>query len=193
MDTDKVKQLRQETDISVQKCKDALQEADGDLEEAKEILKKKGQEMAEKRAERATKQGIIESYIHSNKKVGAMIKLTCETDFVARSDEFQELAHEICMQIASEEPEFLSQEDIPQEALEEKKDLYREQLKDSDKPDDIKEEIIEGKLGKYKEENSLMSQEWIRDKDKTISELVDEYIAKIGENIELEEFTRFEI
>lgn len=193
MDKEKVKQLRQETDISVKKCKEALQEADGDLDEAKEILKKKGQEIAEKKSERATQEGIIESYIHSNKKVGAMVKLTCETDFVARSDKFQELAHELCMQVASEEPKFLRKEDIPEDFLDGERKIYQEQVEDSGKSDDIKEEIVEGKLNKYKEEVSLMSQEWIRDSNKTISELIDEYVAKIGENIELEEFTRFEI
>ncbi len=193
MNKDKVKRLRQETDISIKKCKEALQEADGDLEQAKEILKKKGQEIAEKKSERATKQGVIESYIHSNKKVGAMVKLTCETDFVARSDKFQKLAHELCMQVASQEPKFLKKEDIPEDFLDGERKIYREQVEGSGKPEDIKKEIVEGKLNKYKEEVSLMSQEWIRDKDKTISELIDEYIAKLGENIELEEFTRFEI
>jgi len=193
MDKEKVKQLRQETDISVQKCKEALQESDGNLEEAKEILKKKGQEIAEKKSERATKEGIVESYIHSNKKVGALVKLTCETDFVARSDKFQKLAHELCMQIAAEEPKFLRKEDIPEDFLDGERKIYREQVEDSGKPEDIKKEIVEGKLNKYKEEVSLMSQEWIRDNNKTISELIEEYVAKLGENIELEEFTRFEI
>jgi len=193
MNKERVKQLRQETDISVKKCKEALQEADGDLEDAKEILKKKGQEIAEKKSERATKQGIIESYIHSNKKVGAMVKLTCETDFVARSDKFKKLAHELCMQVAAEEPKFLTKEDIPEDFLDGERKIYKEQVEDSGKPDDIKQEIVEGKLNKYKEEVSLMSQEWIRDNNKTISELIDEYVAKLGENIELEEFSRFEI
>ncbi|KXB08841.1 elongation factor Ts [candidate division MSBL1 archaeon SCGC-AAA382N08] len=193
MNTDKVKQLRQETDISIQKCKQSLQEADGDLEQAKEILKKKGQEIADKKSERETKEGIIESYIHSDRKVGAMVKLSCETDFVARSDEFQKLAHELCLQIAAEQPKFLNPEDIPEDFLDGERKIYREQVKDSGKPEEIKQEIVEGKLNKYKNQISLMTQTWIRDDTKTIEELINQYIAKLGENIELEDFTRFEI
>lgn len=193
MNTDKVKQLRQETDISIQKCKQSLQEADGNLEQAKEILKKKGQEIADKKSERETKEGIIESYIHSDRKVGAMVKLSCETDFVARSDEFQKLAHELCLQIAAEQPKFLNPEDITEDFLDGERKIYREQVKDSGKPEEIKQEIVEGKLNKYKNQISLMTQTWIRDDTKTIEELINQYIAKLGENIELEDFTRFEI
>lgn len=193
MNTGKVKQLREETDISFQKCKQALEEADGDLDQAKQILKKEGQKIAEKKSGRDTDQGVIESYIHANNRVGAMIKLTCETDFVAKSEEFQELAHELCMQVAASEPKFLKPEAIPEEFLDGERKIYREQVEGSGKPEDIKQEIVEGKLNKYKEEICLLTQSWIRDDTKTIKELIDEYVAKLGENIEVEEFERYEI
>ncbi len=144
---EKLKQLREETGISMMECKKALEEAQGDIEEAKEILRKKGKEFAEKKVKRETKQGIIESYIHPNKKIGAMIELHCESDFVARSEDFKNLAHELCLQIAAMNPEKIS----------------------------------------------LMSQPWIRDETKTVKDLINEYIAKLGENIMVKRFIRYEI
>ena len=188
-----IKQLRQETGVSVTECKKALQEAGGDVEKAKEVLKKRGKNLAGKKASRETFQGIIESYIHPNLKIGAILDLRSETDFAAKSKDFKKLAHEICLQIAAMNPLFLKTEDIPEKFLDGERKIYQEQFKNSGKPQKIVDEIIEGKLKKYKEEISLLSQAWIKDETKTINDLVDEYVAKIGENITIKRFARYEI
>lgn len=191
-DIEKIKQLRQETGISVQECKKALEEA-ADLEEAKKILREKGKKLAQEKSGREAEQGIIESYIHSNKKVGSLIKLRCESDFVAKSKEFQKLAHELCMQIAASKPLFLKPDDIPEKFLAGEREIYEKQVEGLEKPKKVINEIVEGKLEKYKKEISLLTQPWIRDEEKTIKELINEYIAKLGENIVIEDFKRFEI
>lgn len=190
---DQLKKLRQETGVSVTECEKAIKEASGDSERAKEILRIRGKELAGKKAERETGQGIIESYIHPNKKIGVLLDLRSESDFVARSDNFKKLAHEICLQIAAMKPLFSKKEDIPSEFLDGERKIYKEQFKDSGKPQKIIDEIIEGKLEKYKKEVSLLSQSWIKDNTKTIKDLIDEYIAKIGENIVMKGFVRYEI
>lgn len=190
---DKVKQLREETDVSVTECKKALIQANGDLEKAKEILRKWGQDLSGKRVEKEVKQGIIEAYIHPNKKVGVLAEIRCESDFVARSEEFQKLAHEICLQIAAMKPLFLKEEDIPEDFLDGERKIYQEQFKDSGKPQKIIDQIIENKLRKYTEEISLLTQPWIKDETKTIKNLIDDFIAKTGENIVLRNFSRFAI
>jgi len=188
-----IKQLRQETGVSISECKKALEESNGDIEKAKEILRKWGKDLAGKKKEREANQGIVEAYVHPNRKVGAMLGLRCESDFVARSEEFQNLAHEICLQITAMNPSFVREEDIPEHFLDGKKKIYSEQVKDSGKPQKIVDQIIEGKLKKYKEEICLLSQAWIKDDTKTINDLVNEAIAKIGENIVVERFSRYEI
>jgi len=190
---DQVKQLRRETGVSVIDCKKALEEAKGDIKEAREILRKWGKEFALKKIGRETKQGIIESYLHPNKKIGVMIQIHCETDFVAKSEEFKKLAHEFCLQIAAMSPLYLKSEDIPEEFLDVEKKIYQEQFKDSGKPQKIINEIIGGKLKKYKEEISLLSQPCVKDEAKAMEDLVKEYIAKLGENIIVRKFIRFEI
>jgi elongation factor Ts len=190
---EKIKQLREETNVSVTECKKALIEAKDDIEKAKEILRKWGQQISGKRIDREVKQGIVESYIHPNKKVGVLVELRCESDFVARSEEFQKLAHEICLQAAAMKPLFLKEEDIPDDFLDGERKIYQEQFKNSGKPQKIVDQIIEGKLEKYKEEISLLSQAWIRDETKTIKNLLDEFVSKTGENIVLRKFARFEI
>ena len=190
---EQIKQLRQETGISVIECKKALQEADGDFKRAKEILREWGRELANKKAERETGEGIVESYIHPNKKIGVLVDLRCESDFVARSEDFRNLAHEICLQIAAMNPLFLVEEDIPENFLDGEKKIYQEQLKDSGKPKKIISQIIEGKLKKYKEQVSLMSQPWVKDETKTIKDLIDGCISKMGENIAAKRFARYEI
>lgn len=192
-DINKVKKLREETGISVQECKKALEDTGGDLEKAKKELREKGQKMAKEKAKREADQGIVESYIHSNNKIGALIKLKCESGFVARSDEFKELAHELCMQIAAASPLFLKPEDIPEEVIDGEKKIYRKQVEGSGKSEEIVQKIIKGKLKKYKEKVSLLTQSWIKNEDKTVEDLLNEYIAKLGENIVIEEFERFEI
>jgi elongation factor Ts len=190
---DQLKQLRQETGISLAECRKALEEAKGDLEKAKVILKKWGQKIAGEKAEKEAKEGIIETYLHPNKKVGVILDIRSESDFVAKSPEFQKLAHEICLQIAAMKPLFVRVEDVPEEFLAEERKKYLHQIKDSGKPKKVIEEIIIGKLEKYKREMVLFSQPWIRDETKIIKDLVDEYIAKVGENIIVKNFTRYEI
>lgn len=190
---DQVKQLRGETGVSVSDCKKALEEAKGNIEEARETLRKWGKDFALKRVDREAEQGIIEVYLHPNKRIGVMVQLHCETDFVARSEEFKRLAHEFCLQIAAMNPLYLRVEDIPEKFLDGERKIYQEQLKNSGKPQKIINQVIEGKLKKYKEEVSLLSQTWVKDETKTIKGLVEEYIAKLGENIVIKKFIRYEI
>ena len=190
---DQIKQLREETGVSISECKKALEQSNGDFEKAKELLRKWGKEVASKKTSRVSNQGIIESYIHPNKKVGVLLEIRCESDFVAKSKDFQDLSHEICLQIAAMSPIFIKDEDIPDEFVDGEKKIYKEQIKDSGKPEKIIEQIIEGKLKKYKEQVSLLSQTWIKDDTKNIKDLVDSYVAKIGENIVVKKFARYEI
>ena len=193
IDIQLVKQLRQETDVSVTECKKALEESDGDIEKAKEILRKWGKELAGKKSDREAGEGIIENYIHPNKKIGVLIELRCETDFVAKSEQFQKLAHEFCLQIAASKPLFLKEEDISEDFLDGERKIYQEQFKNSGKLQEIIDQIIEGKIKKYKQGICLLSQNYIKDETKTIKDLIDEYIAKLGENIVIKKFTRYEI
>jgi len=190
---DEIKQLREETGISVSECKKALEESGGNFNGAKEILRKKGMELAGKKSERTASAGIIDSYIHPNSRVGVLLEIRSETDFVAKSADFRNLAHEICLQIAAMKPLFVSEENIPEEFLNNEKKIYREQLKNSGKPEKIVDQIVEGKIKKYKENVSLFSQPWVKDNSKTIKDLVNEYVGKIGENIVIKKFSRFEI
>ncbi len=190
---DQIKRLREETGVSVVECKKALSKANGDLEKAKEFLRTWGKDFAAKKVEREAKQGIITSYVHPNLKIGVLLDIRCESDFVAKSDNFKKLSHEVCMQIAAMKPLYLKEEDIPEEILSGEKKIYQEQFEDSGKPQKIINNIIEGKLKKYREEISLLSQPWIKDDTKTIKDLIAEYIAKTGENIEIKKFTRYEI
>ena len=190
---EQIKQLRMETDVSYTECKKALEETSGDVEKAKEVLRKWGKELAGKKAGREANQGVIESYIHPNKKVGVLVELRCETDFVAKSEQFQKLAHEICLQVAATKPLFLTEDDIPENFLDKERKIYQEQVKDSGKPEQIINQIIEGKLAKYKKEVCLVQQPYIRDDSKTIKNLIEEAVAKLGENIRIEGFARREI
>ena len=193
MKIDQIKKLREETGISLMKCKKALEEANGDLEKAKKILREEGEEVVKSKTLRTAEQGIIEGYIHSNKKIGAMVEIRCESDFVARSSEFCQLAHEICLQIAAAKPLFLKEKEIPLEFLDGERKIYQKQFENSGKPQKIIDQIIEGKLAKYKKEITLVSQPWIKDESKTISDLINNYIAKLGEKIEIKKFSRLEI
>lgn len=190
---DQIKQLREETGFSVTECKKALELAQGDLAKAKEILKARGQNIAQKKSGRAANAGVITSYIHPGSQVGVLLDIRCETDFVARSADFLALAHELCLQIAAANPAYASEKDIPEEILNKEKEIVLAQLKDSSKPANIITDIIEGKLGKYKQENALLSQPWVKDPDKTVNDLVNEYIAKLGENILPTRFVRYEL
>lgn len=190
---EQIKQLREETDVSFMQCKKAIEEVNGDVEAAKEVLRKWGSQLAQKKSDREVSQGVIGTYVHPNGKIGVMLELLCESDFVAKSDGFKELAHEICLQIAATKPLYLKAEDIPAEVLEKEKAIYQEQMKDEDKPKEVLEQIIAGKISKYEKGISLLSQGWIKDESKTIQGLIEEYITKLKENIIVKKFTRYEI
>jgi len=192
-DLERVKQLREETAVSLGECRKALDEAGGDIEKAKDILRKMGRSLAEKRLEKEAKSGIVYSYLHSNNKIGVMIELRCESDFVAKSEDFKTLAHELTLQIAAMKPRFISLEDITEKDLAKEREIYTAQLEESGKPKEMISKIMEGKIEKYKEENSLMTQVWVKDNSKIIKDLFDEIVSKIGENIKVSKFTRYEI
>ncbi|MBO8139538.1 MAG: translation elongation factor Ts [Thermosipho sp. (in: Bacteria)] len=186
-----VKELRDRTGAGMMDCKRALEEANGDIDLAIEILRKKGIAKAAKKASRETGDGIIASYVHFNKKIGVLVELNCETDFVARTEEFQELGNKIAMHIAAMSPRWVKREDVPEDVVEKEKEIYREQLKDSGKPEHVVEKIIEGKLNKFYEENCLYEQKFAFDEEKTVEELIKEAIAKIGENIQVSRFIKY--
>lgn len=190
---DQIKQLREETGVSPTEIKKALEEAKGDAEKAKELLRVWGKTVAGKKIARETKSGLIESYVHPNSKTGVLLDIRCESDFVAKSPDFKSLAHEICLQIAAMKPLFVSESDIPEEFLDGETKIYKEQIKDSGKPENIVKQILEGKLKKYRDEISLLSQPWIKDDSKTIKNLIEDIMAKVGENIEIKRFARYEI
>ena len=188
-----VKRLREETGVSITECQKALTQAQGDLEKAKEILRKWGQELANKISDKETKQGVIESYIHPNKKIGVLLDVRCQSDFVARSKEFQSLVHDLALHIAGMNPIYVKPEDIPQSFLDKEKEIYQEQFIQKNKPKDLIEKMVQGKLNKYKKESCLLSQPFIKDSSKTVKEYIDEQIAQIGENIVVKRFIRYQI
>lgn len=194
MSTQDVVKLREMTGAGMLDCKKALDEAGGDVEKALEILRIKGQaKAARKNAERETKEGIVHSYIHANGKVGVMLELLCETDFVAKNELFKELAHDLAMQIAATEPLYLKPEDVPQEMVEKEQSIIKEEIANESKPADVLDKIIEGKMAKYYADICLMNQPFIKDEDKTVGDLINEKIASIGEKIEIGRFSRFSI
>lgn len=190
---DDIKNLREETGVSVSEVKKALDQANGDAQKAKELLRMWGKKVLDKKLSRETKAGLIDCYLHPNAKTGVLLDIRCETDFVAKSPEFKALAHEICLQIAAMKPLFVKEEDIPEEFLDGETKIYTEQLKDSGKPENIVKQILEGKLNKYKAEVSLLSQLWVKDDSKTIKNLIEDTVAKVGENVEVKKFARYEI
>jgi len=173
--------------------KKALDESGGNEEKAIEILRKNGSAKALKKADREAKEGIIVSYIHSNNKIGALVKLYCETDFVGRNEEFQELGRDIAMQVAAMNPQFVKPEEVGAELIEKEKAIWTEQLKAENKPADIMEKIMAGKEKKFREEISLLTQPFVKDPEKTVGDLVTEKISKTGENIQVGDFVRFEL
>ncbi|MBU1186431.1 MAG: translation elongation factor Ts [Acidobacteria bacterium] len=188
-----VQDLRKRTGIGMMECKSALTEADGDMAKAITILRKKGYARAEKKSTRETSEGIVGSYIHANLKIGVLIEVNCETDFVARNEEFQEMVKNIAMHIAAADPRYISSNNIPEEGLAEEKDIIRGQLKDSNKPPEIMEKIVEGKLNKYFQEVCLLNQTYIKDDKMSIEDLVKSFIAKTGENVVISRFARYQI
>jgi len=175
------------------KAKEALKEADGDVAKAVEILRKKGAEVAAEKSARDASEGIVASYIHSNKKIGVMVELNCETDFVARNEEFQQLGKDIAMQVAAMNPLVVSPDDISDNILEKEREVYMDQLKDEKKPDEIKAKIVDGKLKKFAEEQSLLKQKFIKNDKITIETLITDLVGKLKENIKVNRFVRYEI
>ena len=188
-----VKQLREKTGAGMMDCKKALLEVKGDMEKAVEFLRKKGLATAQKRAGRAMTEGMIQSYIHMTGKLGVMVEVNCETDFVAKNEDFQEFAKNIAMHIAASNPLGIKPEDIPEEIVENEKDIYRAQAQDMGKPENILDKIVEGKLQKFYQENCLLNQPFVRDPDISVADLMNELIAKIGENITIKRFVRYQI
>lgn len=189
---EQVKDLRQRTGAGVLDCRNALQEVDGDIERAMELLRKKGFALAAKKAEREANEGLVEAYIHAGGKLGVLLELNCETDFVARTDDFRELAHDLAMQVAATNPQYLSPDDVPADALERERQRLRDQL-DEEKPEEIMDRILQGKLRKYYQEVCLLEQPFIRDEGMSVRDLITLKIAKLGENIKVRRFARFEL
>ncbi len=193
-DLELVKQLRQITQVGFSDCKSALEESDWNLDKAIEILRKKGIAKAGKKAGNKTLEGVVASYIHSGNGLGAMVQLGCQTDFVARNEDFVKLAQEIAMHVAAMNPEFVSRDQVPQERLDKEKEIILAQSGDlSKKPKEVQEKIVEGKLSKFFEEICLMNQKFVKDDSKTIEEIIKESIAKVGENIQIVRFARFSV
>lgn len=188
-----VKTLRQQSGAGIMECKNALKETQGDIEEAITHLRKKGMAKAEKKGDRSTGDGAIGSYIHAGGKIGVLLNLNCETDFVANTDEFKELLKDIAMHIAAAKPRFRSREDVTQDVLDKEQEIFAHQARESGKPDKIIEKIVDGKMSKFYGENCLLDQAFIKDGDVTIQELIKQKIAKLGENITIGAFSRFEI
>jgi elongation factor Ts len=186
---EQIKELRDKTGISVMQCKKALEEVDGDMEKALIILTKKSGEIASKKSGRELKAGVVESYIHSDKTVGALIELSCETDFVAKNEEFQVLARDIAMHVTAVNPKFLKSEDISEETKQKAREVFLSEIED--KPEEMKEKILEGKLASYFKERVLLEQSFIKDSDVTINNLIQSATQKFGEKIEITNFVRF--
>lgn len=185
--------LREKTGVGMMDCKRALEKADGDLRKAEEILRKQGAIKAAKKSERTASQGIISSYIHAGGKVGVLLELNCETDFVARNEQFQSLAHDLCLHIAAASPLYISSGDIPSDVLQKEKEIYKEQILTEGKPDNIVDKIVEGKLAKFYEEVCLLNQPFVKNPDITIEQLIQQAIQKINENIRVGRFSRYQI
>jgi elongation factor Ts len=188
-----VKELRDKTGAGMMDCKNALVESKGDIEKASEILRKKGIASATKKASRAVNEGRIEAYIHPGSKIGVLVEINCETDFVAKTDDFATFSRDVAMQIAASSPSFVKREEVDQETIDREMDIYREQAKSQGKPENIIEKIATGKLDKFYSEICLLEQPFVKDPDKTIENLVTETIAKLGENISVRRFSRFKI
>lgn len=193
MNINKLKELRSATGVSIAKCKKALDITKGDLEKAILELRKVGEKGARDKVDRKTEEGIVVAYIHSNKKIGVLLKLLCETDFVARNSDFQELGKDIAMQIAASNPKYLEAQSVPQDVLDEEMEIERKIIEKEKKPKEIVEKIIEGKLAKYFAENCLLNQGFIKDPKITMEELIKDKINKLGENIKIQEFIRYNL
>ena len=188
-----VKELRDKTNAGMMDCKKALGETEGDMEKAVDHLRQKGLAVAAKRADRATSEGVVECYIHGGGKLGVMVEVGCETDFVAKTDGFKEFARDIAMHIAAVNPVSVGRDDVPAEMVEREKEIYTAQALESGKPENIVEKIVTGKIEKYLSEICLMEQKYVKNPDLSIQDLLNELVAKMGENISIKRFSRFQI
>lgn len=188
-----VKQLRDKTGAGMMDCKRALEESNGDIEQATECLRKKGAAVAAKRAEKEANQGVVEAYIHAGGRIGAMVELNCETDFVAKTTEFKQLAHDIAMQIAAMSPLFVSKDDVDQATLQKELEIYKAQAVNEGKPAEIADKIAQGRLDKFYQEVCLLEQSFIKDSGKTIKDLLSDATGKVGEKIGIRRFQRYHL
>ncbi|MBC7186314.1 MAG: translation elongation factor Ts [Calditrichaeota bacterium] len=188
-----VKALREKTGAGFMDCKKALEETQGDVDKAIEVLRKKGIATAQKKAGREAREGVIESYIHPGSRLGVMLELNCETDFVAKTDQFKTLARDLAMQVAAANPRVVRREELPAEVIEKELEIYRTQARNEGKPEQVVERIAQGKLEKFYQEVCLLEQSFIKDPNKSVNDLITEYIAKLGENIVVRRFVRFQL
>lgn len=188
-----VKELRERTGVGMMDCKKALVECNGDMEKAIDELRTKGLAKAAKKAGRVASEGLVISYIHGGGRIGVLVEVNCETDFVAKNEDFKQLAYDIAMQIAASNPEFISREEVPEEAIKREKDILKAQALEEGKPEKVIEKMVEGRIDKYYKERCLMEQAFIKDTDKNVQQLIHEHIARIGENITVRRFARYEL
>lgn len=188
-----VNELRQKSGVGLMDCKAALKECDGDFDQAMKYLREKGLASAAKKADRAAADGSVVAYIHAGGKLGVLVEVNSETDFVAKTDDFQQLGKSLAMHIAASAPAYVKREDVPNEVIEQERDIYKNQMADSKKPAEIMEKIITGKLDKFFQENCLLEQAYVKDPDKKISDLIADTVAKTGENIQIKRFARFAV
>ncbi|MCH7492206.1 elongation factor Ts [Patescibacteria group bacterium] len=193
VDTKMIQQLREETGAGIMDAKQALEESQGDLAKAILIMKKKGQKIAAQKKSRTANEGVIGYYVHANNKIGAQVALACETDFVAKTDDFKDLAHDIAMHITAADPQYLSAEDVPRDIVAKEEEIYLAQVKQEKKPDKIWDQIVKGKLKKFYSETCLLSQPFVKDDSKSIQELIQENVLKLGENIRINSFKRLSL
>lgn len=189
----KVKELRELTGVGMMDCKRALQETNGDIEKAVELLREKGLSAAAKKAGRIAAEGIVESYIHMGGKIGVMVEVNCETDFVAKTAEFKTFVRDIAMHIAASNPQFLSKDEVPEDVIEKEKEILRAQALNEGKPEKIVDKMVEGRIDKYFKEVCLLEQPFVKDADKTINDLVNERVAEIGEKVSIRRFVRYQM
>tara|TARA_B100000315_G_scaffold248801_1_gene279098 strand:+ start:873 stop:1469 length:597 start_codon:yes stop_codon:yes gene_type:complete len=188
-----IKDLRQQSGAGIMDCKQALSKTDGNLEKAVDLLRKKGLAMAAKKKGRATSEGSIGSYIHAGSKIGVMVEVNCETDFVAKTDEFQSIVKDIAMHIAAADPRYISREDVSQDVIDREKEIFSTQAKEGGKPEKIIDRIVEGKIEKFYGETCLLEQPFIKDTDQTIKDFLAKAIAKLGENMSISRFVRYQV
>lgn len=190
---DLIRELRNKTGAGVMNCKQALLEAGGDIQKAQDILREKGSVVAIKRSARETQEGLVSSYVHSGNKLGVLLEINCETDFVAKTSEFSQLAKELAMQIAAMDPLWIKPEDVPKEVIEKEKEIYKKQVQESGKPEKVIEKIAQGRLEKYFTQVCLLEQPYIKDPKLKVKDLITESITKLGENIKVGRFTRLKV